>query len=167
MPWIVADFADPVKRDIANTYVTPLSISIVLAYKRRMKDFNDDQNCFVCGKKNKAGLQLEFRQNPQSGETEARVVFPLHLQGWQNTTHGGLLATVLDETMIKAAGTAGYKCVTAEITVKYKKPARTGAPLLAAGKVLEVRGRIVLAESRLCDDSGQVLAQATGKLFKI
>ena len=90
-----------------------------------------------------------------------------HLQGWQATVHGGLLATVLDETMIKAATIKGIKCVTAEITVKYKKPAATGVRYRLAGKVLEARGRIVLAESSLEDDSGQVYARATGRLFKI
>jgi uncharacterized protein (TIGR00369 family) len=132
-----------------------------------MNDFNDDQNCFVCGKKNTAGLQLEFGQNAQSGETEARVAFPVQLQGWRSTVHGGLLATVLDETMIKAAAAAGFKCVTAEITVKFKKPAMTGIPYLAAGKVLETRGRIVSAAGRICDADGQVFAAATGKLFKV
>jgi len=132
-----------------------------------MKDFNDDQNCFVCGKKNAAGLQLEFCENRHRGEIEAKVVFSARLQGWQNTVHGGLLATVLDETMIKAAAVTGIKCVTAEITVKYKKPALTGEPYLAAGKVLETRGRIITAESRLCDATGQIYAQATGKLFRL
>ena len=132
-----------------------------------MKNFSDDGNCFVCGKENPAGLQLEFKPNPQNGEIEARVVFPTRLQGWRDTVHGGLLATVLDETMIKAAAAAGIKTVTAEITVKYKKPARTVIPCLASGKVLETRGRLVTAESRICDASGQVLATATGKLFKV
>ncbi|MCX6555505.1 MAG: PaaI family thioesterase [Candidatus Aminicenantes bacterium] len=132
-----------------------------------MKDFNDDQNCFVCGKKNPAGLKIEFNENPQSGEAEAEVIFPPHLQGWQGTVHGGLLATVLDETMIKAAAFAGHKCVTAEMTVKYKKPAATGKAYRVAAKILETRGRIILAESRVCDISGQVLAQASGKLFKV
>ena len=94
-------------------------------------------------------------------------MFPARLQGWQDTVHGGLLATVLDETMIKAAAASGIKTVTAEITVKYKKPAQIGIPCLASGKVLEARGRMVTAASRICDASGQVLATATGKLFKI
>ena len=132
-----------------------------------MKDFNDDQHCFVCGKKNLAGLKIEFHENPQSKEVEAEVVFPTHLQGWQNTVHGGLLATVLDETMIKAAAASGIKTVTAEITVKYKKPAFTEITYRVYGKILEARGRIIMAESTLCDASGQIYAQATGKLFKI
>jgi uncharacterized protein (TIGR00369 family) len=136
-----------------------------LVYKKSMKDFNDDQHCFVCGKKNLAGLKIEFRENPLSKEVEAAVVFPAHLQGWQDTVHGGLLATVLDETMIKAA--AGIKCVTAEITVKYKKPAFTGTTYQVHGKILAICGRIITAESRISDTTGQIYAQATGKLFKI
>lgn len=132
-----------------------------------MKDFNDDHHCFVCGKKNLAGLRIEFHENQETNEIEAEVTFPAHLQGWQNTVHGGLLATVLDETMIKAAAMADFKCVSAEITVKYKKPAMTGSVYRAFGNVMEVRGRIITAESRLCDAGGQVYAQATGKLFKV
>ena len=132
-----------------------------------MKDFNDDHHCFVCGTKNPFGLKLEFHENLQTSEIEAEVIFPVHLQGWQDTVHGGLLATVLDETMIKAAAAAGHKCVSAEITVKYKRPASTQAVYRVSGKMLEVRGRIVTAESSLCDASGQIHAQATGKLFKI
>ena len=132
-----------------------------------MKDFNDDHNCFVCGNKNPFGLKIEFHENRQNNEIEAEVIFPVHLQGWQNTVHGGLLATVLDETMIKAAAMGDFKCVTAEITVKYKKPAMTGTAYRAFGRTLEARGRIITAESRLCDAGGQVLAQATGKLFRV
>jgi uncharacterized protein (TIGR00369 family) len=140
---------------------------MILEYKKTMKDFNDDQRCFVCGKENPAGLKIEFRENPINKEMEAEVIFPHHLQGWQDFVHGGLLATVLDESMIKAAAAAGSKCVTAEMTVKYKKPASTGRTYLVHGKVLAARGRIVTAECRICDASGQIFAQATGKLFKV
>ncbi len=131
-----------------------------------MGDFNDDQNCFVCGSENAAGLRLEFRENESSHDVETEVSFPGYLQGWQETVHGGLLATVLDETMVKAAAAIGIKCVTAEITVKYRKPATTGVSYLVSGKVLETRGRIFTAESRIHDSSGQIYAQATGRLFK-
>ncbi len=132
-----------------------------------MSDFNDDHNCFVCGKENANGLRLDFRVNDLSHEVEADVVFPTYFQGWQDTVHGGLLATVLDEVMVQAARVAGITCVTAEITVKYKKPAATGVSYRVSGKLLETRGRILTAESRLCDASGQVYALATGKFFKV
>jgi uncharacterized protein (TIGR00369 family) len=132
-----------------------------------MSDFDDDHHCFVCGKRNPSGLGLEFHENPSSREVEAEVVFPKHLQGWKDTVHGGLLATVLDEAMIKAASAAGITCVTAEMTVRYRKPAATEASYRASGRLLETRGRICTAESRIHDASGEVYAQATGKLFKV
>jgi uncharacterized protein (TIGR00369 family) len=136
-------------------------------YTFGMRDFSDDGQCFVCGLNNPAGLRVEFRETGTDPGIEADVVFPKHLQGWQDTVHGGLLATVLDEAMIKAGFALGIKCVTAEITVKYHKPAATGAPYRVLGKVLESKGRIVTAESLLQDASGQVYAKAAGKLFKL
>jgi uncharacterized protein (TIGR00369 family) len=131
-----------------------------------MSDFIDDRHCFVCGQDNPAGLRLEFARRP-CGEAAADVSFPPRLQGWRGTVHGGLLATVLDEAMVQAAGASGVQCVTAEITVRYRRPAATGAPLRLAGQVVETRGRVILAESRICDAQGQILAQATGKLFNV
>lgn len=136
-------------------------------YKIGMKNFADDQNCFVCGRKNLAGLQLGFRRDAAAGAAEAEVAFPVQYQGWRSTVHGGLLATVLDEAMVQAAGAAGLKCVTAEITVKFRKPALTGEPCRVSARVTETRGRIVFAEAGIADGSGQALAQATAKLFKV
>jgi uncharacterized protein (TIGR00369 family) len=136
-------------------------------FPQARRDFKDDQNCFVCGEKNPAGLRLEFREGDSEHEVVTEIIFPAHLQGWQGTVHGGLLATVLDEIMIKAAKAIGSTCVTAEITVKYRKPAATGVSYHVSGRVLASHGRLVTAESRLCDSTGQILAQATGKLFKV
>lgn len=132
-----------------------------------MGTFIDDQNCFVCGKENPAGFRLVFRLDETRREAETEVVFPAHLQGWKGTVHGGALATVLDEVMAQAAMAAGVRCVTAEITVKYKNPAATGASYLLSGRVLESRGRMLTAEGWIRDASGMVYAQATGKLFRI
>ena len=135
-----------------------------------MSAFNDDQGCFVCGQKNPSGLRLVFRDGgagEPGPEVEAEVLFPAHLQGWQGTVHGGLVATVLDESIVKAAAALGITCVTAELTVKYRKPVATGVAYRVVGKVQANRGRIILAEGQLYDASGQVVAQAAGKLFKV
>jgi uncharacterized protein (TIGR00369 family) len=132
-----------------------------------MTDFDDDRNCFVCGPGNGAGLRLVFRPATEGQSAEAEVVFPAHLQGWKGTVHGGLLATVLDEVMVQAAMLGGVKCVTAEMTVRYKRPAATGVPYRVSGRVLASRGRILQAEASLLDASGEACAQASGKLFKV
>ncbi len=131
-----------------------------------MDTFIDDHHCFVCGQENPQGLRLRFRQG--EGSAEAEVVFPAFLQGWQDTVHGGALATVLDEVMVQAAMSAGLRCVTAEITVSYKKPAATGKPYLASGRVVESGGRrLATAEGVIKDQAGTVYAKATAKLFQL
>jgi len=77
------------------------------------------------------------------------------------------VATVLDEALIYAAGAKGLTCVTGEITVRFVKPASTGVAYTLKGRFLEDKGRIVLAESELVDASGEHVARASGKLFKI
>jgi len=138
-----------------------------LRYIEIMEGFTDDHRCFVCGPENPAGLRLQFRHPGPGPAAEAEVVFPDHLQGWRNTVHGGLLATVLDETMIKAASAAGIKCVTAELTVKYLKPVACGVAYRVSGQVLDAHGRLVVTESALCDGSGAICARATGKMVKV
>jgi acyl-coenzyme A thioesterase PaaI-like protein len=131
------------------------------------KTFRDDRVCFVCGEKNPIGLKLRIRTDPERGESSAEVVIPEHFQGWAKIAHGGLVATVLDEAMIYAAGAKGIKCVTGEITVRFNKPVSTGIPYELKGRLLQDRGRVVLAESELRDGQGVVVAQASGKLVKV
>lgn len=130
-------------------------------------EFRDDRACFVCGEKNPIGLKLRLRTDAERGESSVEVTFRDDFQGWAKVVHGGLLATVLDEAMIYAAGAAGRMCVTGEITVRFVKPAATGVPYLLKGRFLEDKGRIVLAESELLGADGNQVARASGKLFKI
>ena len=131
-----------------------------------MRQFTDNQSCFVCGKLNPSGLKLRFSTLPENETTESAVVFPEALQGWEKTVHGGLVATVLDEMLVQAAAARGHKCITAEITVKFKKPVAIGQPYKITGRVTGIRGKIVCAESELLDGDGKTVAASCGKLFK-
>ncbi len=130
-------------------------------------DIRDDRACFICGENNPIGLKLRLRVDPGRGEAAAEVTFPADFQGWAGIVHGGLVAAVLDEALIYAAGAKGLKCVTGEITVRFVKPALTGVPYALAGRFVEDKGRIVLADSRLADAEGREIARAAGKLFKV
>lgn len=131
------------------------------------RSFRDDRACFVCGEKNPAGLRLRLRTDAERGESAAEVIFPEDFQGWAKVVHGGLLAAVLDEALIYAAGAKGLKCVTGEMTVRFIKPASTGVAYRLRGRFLEDKGKIVTAESELLDSRGETVARARGKLFKL
>jgi len=128
-------------------------------------DFIDDGACFVCGKKNPSGLKLEFALDPVSGTAETELRFPRHLQGWKSIVHGGLVATVLDEVMIYAAGAAGFRCATGEISVRYLKPVATESPVRFRARVTGRKSRLITAEAEAVDVSGRTAARASGKLI--
>jgi len=57
----------------------------------------DTHNCFACSPVNSSGLQMKFYTNDK--RVFAKVAVPGHMGGWNRIAHGGVLATILDETM--------------------------------------------------------------------
>ena len=129
--------------------------------------FRDNGACFVCGSGNSSGINLAFKLDPENDGARAHVIFPARFQGWEGVVHGGLLAAVLDEAMIKAGQAKGIACITAEITVRFKKPALIGQEYLIKGRIIEDKGKFILADSEALDPAGTPVACARGKLFVV
>jgi len=125
----------------------------------------DSGRCFACGKDNPQGLKLEVRKTSEGVELD--YVLPEHFAGWQGIAHGGIVATILDELLAWACTNAGRNCVTAEMTVRYRKPVKTGSPLRGFGRVTGQKGRLLFTEARLLDESGELVAEATGKMMRV
>jgi uncharacterized protein (TIGR00369 family) len=125
----------------------------------------DNNRCFACGTENESGLKLTFSYGDDERTAETRFVPDVRYQGWKDIVHGGILMTLMDETMAKAAVRSGLSIVTAEMTTKLKKPARIGSTLICSAQVEDVRKRLVYARASIQDESGSVIAEATGKLM--
>jgi len=121
-----------------------------------------DSLCFCCGADNERGLRLSIAY-PEKGSAETSLSIPSWFTGWRNMTHGGLLATLLDEIMAHACVGIAKRAVTAEITVRYQKPVETGQRVRAVGKVEETRGRILRTRGWLYDADGAVIAEGTAR----
>jgi uncharacterized protein (TIGR00369 family) len=128
----------------------------------------DDHFCFACGRDNPDGLRLVF-EYPEEGRCRAEFVPARKFQGWQDILHGGIIAALLDEGFAHALGGAnrgsGTSAVTAEMTVRYKKPAAIGRKLILEGRVVDMSRRVVYCEAVLRDESGAEVAAGTGKLI--
>lgn len=124
-----------------------------------------DGLCFVCGRENADGLQLDFSFS-EDGLSAETVFLPREkYQGWSGIVHGGMIMTVLDEAMAKAAVHKGYSVVTGEITVKLKNPARIMEPLLCRGAIGEIKKKIIYASASALREDGTLVAEATAKMF--
>ena len=129
-----------------------------------MPPLKDSGVCFACGKHNPDGMQLPIQNRP--GFVELDYVVPEKYQGWVGIIHGGIVATILDELCAWAGTNAGHNVVTAELQVRWRKPLRTGRRIHGTGRVIDEKGRLLIAESRLTDETGAVIAEATGKMMK-
>ncbi len=130
----------------------------------------DDHFCFACGANNPDGLRLRF-EYPEPGRCRTEFVPVCKLQGWQGVLHGGIIATLLDEAFAHALGGAargaGQAAVTAEMTVRFKKPVRIGHKVIVDGRVVKTKGRVINCEATIRDEFGLELASASGKLIKL
>lgn len=124
----------------------------------------DDGRCFACGPLNSTGLGLRFA--PAADGVESAALIPAPYQGWRGIVHGGIVMTMLDEGMAHAAGAAGYRGVTAELTARFRAPVPIGEPLRVTGRIAWRRGRVFGLEASVLAADGAVLAQGTGKFVE-
>lgn len=129
-----------------------------------MKEILRYSNCFVCGEKNIHGLNAKFYYDGEKAFTE--IIASDKFEGYRNIFHGGVIASLLDEVMIKAILANGIYAVTREMTIKYLSPVKIGDKLLFSGKILKSKGRLIITEGEVSDQSGNQYAVSSGKYIK-
>lgn len=128
-------------------------------------DLCDNGMCFVCGPKNPIGLKLEFAL--EDGKYVTHFTPGQEHQGFMGITHGGIVSTVLDEVMARLVYVLGHKAVTAEMTIRLKKPAVTGEELTVTGWIESEGRRIIECAAEARNPSGEIVAEAGGKMIKV
>ncbi len=137
------------------------------ADERMLNDRSDYQACFGCGARNTGGLQLLFHR--EGDEIWAEHTPSERFQGFPGVLHGGVIATMLDETLSRAAVFAGKWMMTARLEIRYRRAVPVGRPLRVSARPTQVRARMVSArgEVRLADEPDIVLAEAEGVFLPI
>ncbi len=128
-------------------------------------ELRDDDVCFVCGKKNVQGLKLDFSLDKENKTMETVFIPEEWQQGYAEIIHGGIITTLLDEVMGKLAFELGINAVTAELSVRFKKPVGLNDKLLVKGKIIRETSRLVYAEAEAKFADGSLAAEANGKLM--
>ena len=126
-----------------------------------MKKLPNASHCFGCGMENDFGLKLFFYIDGDN-----RVVSDTTLsddyQGYPGVVHGGIVATMLDETAARSVMITdpNRMMFTGKLTTRYRKPVPVGVPLHLVGEMVRDRGRIAECRSWLYGPDGEVLAEA-------
>ncbi|KDQ32477.1 hypothetical protein PLEOSDRAFT_1087490 [Pleurotus ostreatus PC15] len=110
-------------------------------------------------------LALKPLVRARKDETEALVWIHLGrgLCGHDGIVHGGLLATLLDETLARQAisNLPDKVGVTAQLSINYKAPTRADQFILIKTKLVEAKGRKARVSGVVEDLEGNILVEAT------
>jgi len=88
-------------------------------------------------------------------------------EGHVGLLHGGIIATLLDETMSKSVRARGFTAMTRHMEVDFLRPVPSAAPLRIEGRVTRSEGRKHWCEARILNAQGTVLAQSKGLFIDI
>lgn len=124
------------------------------------------RSCFVCGADNPQGLRARSFRVGEAVELPFRV--RPEFSGWTGVTHGGLIATVLDEVMTWAAILASEQpCFAAEFSVRLQRPLPPHTECVASATCDGIRRGIVTTAAELRDHHGTVYARGTGRYMAV
>ena len=116
-------------------------------------------NCFVCGPDNPHGLKLDFYLEGDRAYTSFDS--PRGFEGYKDVIHGGIIATLLDEVMAKIIISNGLLAVTADLSVRYRKPLPVGTKVKVWGEISMQKSRTIHAKAAVEDEAGNVFSEAT------
>lgn len=125
---------------------------------------NVDKECFGCGPENPHGLQMRFESNGE--KIRSKLIMEPKFRGWSNLIHGGILSTMLDETMgWTVICLTGRFMLTRGMKVDFRKPVRIGTALTVTGYIKEYRShhRRALIVAEIHDEEGDLCASSEGE----
>jgi len=117
--------------------------------------------CFVCGRKNPAGLYMQFFDNGKD-EVLSEYTVAARYQSYPGIVHGGILASMLDEVVGRVAmiGDHHHFMVAVNLQVLYRHPVPIETPLKIRGRIIRLRGRLGKAQGEIILPDGKVACEA-------
>jgi uncharacterized protein (TIGR00369 family) len=129
-------------------------------------DHSAQNRCFGCGPANPVGLHLDFFL-AEDQSVVSRPTIPDTYEGPKGYLHGGIIATLLDETMSKAIRAQGFIAMTRNMEVDYLRPVPSAKSLRLEGRITRSEGRKHWAEAKILNAEGSTLAQAKGLFIEV
>jgi uncharacterized protein (TIGR00369 family) len=123
-------------------------------------------HCFGCGQVNPTGLHLEFLLAADRSVVCVATV-PENFEGPPGYLHGGIIATLLDETMSKAVRALDLTSMTRHIEIDYLRPVLSRTPIRIEGRVVRSEDRKHWTEAIIKNGKGTPLARGKGLFIEV
>jgi acyl-coenzyme A thioesterase PaaI-like protein len=122
-----------------------------------------EKTCIVCAK-NQPGLKLDFNLE-EDGSVSFEIVCPKSLEGFKDYVHGGVIASIMDVAMLNCLFARGVVAVTAELSVKYKKPVWCDKKSYIFAKIDKAYPPLYLLSATISQDN-VIAVEATAKFME-
>ena len=138
--------------------------ALAVAAKEVPKDVPQTQgygNCFGCSPRNLTGLKMTFEIAP--GRVTSKVALGSEFESFPGMIHGGIITTLLDETMAQAALRAG-RCpaTTTGLRIRYAQVMETNRTYAVIAEAEKPNGDLVRVQGRLETLEGALVAVCDG-----
>jgi acyl-coenzyme A thioesterase PaaI-like protein len=131
----------------------------------KLNDETTYQRCFACGHRNASGLKLTFRR--EGGRIVAEYLPAEEFQGFPGVLHGGILATLLDETMGRTGALRREWLMTGKLDIRFRRPAPIAQRLRVWSEIARERDGAIDAIGAVELMDGAVLADARGMFVRL
>jgi acyl-coenzyme A thioesterase PaaI-like protein len=121
--------------------------------------------CFACGPDNPIGLGIVFTVDDDEICSAVFTPGPNHLS-WEDTVHGGIIYSALDDVMGNIPYARGVTAHTARCEVRYRSPLREGQTVALRGWIEREKGRLMVirGEARRQSDK-ELIAECTASFL--
>lgn len=122
--------------------------------------------CFACGPDNPIGLRIQFHVDDDEVCTAEFTPNGNHLS-WEDTVHGGIIYSALDDVVGNIPYARGLVAHTARCEIRYRQPLRRGQTIRLRGWIEKEKGRLMVlrGEARRKDDD-ELVAECTAHFLK-
>ncbi|MCK4341833.1 MAG: PaaI family thioesterase [Phycisphaerae bacterium] len=108
-------------------------------------------------------MRLKFAAS-DDGRVQARFDCDAAFEGYAGMLHGGVVASLLDGAMTNCMFAHGIPAVTAELTVRFRHPVRTGVAVTVRAWVERCSPPLHVLKAEVVQN-GQLMATARGKFM--
>jgi len=123
-------------------------------------------HCFGCGQANPTGLQLEFLL-AEDHSIVCLASIPVAFEGPPGYLDGGIIATLLDETMSKAVRSLGLTALTRQLEIDYLRPVPSCASIRIEGRIVRSEVHKHWTEAKILNSKGSALARSKGLFIEV
>lgn len=133
-----------------------------------IKKHKNGKHCFVCGTENEYGLVTYFYELENKSIVGIFKPKDFH-QSYPGRLHGGISASVLDETIGRAINIDEPEVwgVTVDLKLRYKKPVPLDCELKVVGRITKNTKRIFEGTGEIILPNGDIAVVAEGRYMKL